>query len=62
MVGENDVHLEAHVNVNDMKISQSDSLRKEIEYVLQSKFGIQHITLQFECNSCKNSSLIEQHP
>lgn len=62
MVGENDVHFEAHVNVNDMKISQCDYLRKEIEQVLQTKFGIHHITLQFECNQCKTSGLIEQHP
>ncbi len=61
MVGENDVHLEAHVNVKDMKISQCDALRKDIEQVLQSKFGIHHITLQFECNQCPDSGLIEQH-
>ncbi|MCX7797237.1 MAG: cation diffusion facilitator family transporter [Melioribacter sp.] len=62
MVGENDVHLEAHVNVCDMKISQCDSLRKNIEEVLYKKFGIHHITLQFECNQCPESGLIDQHP
>jgi len=61
MVGENDVHLEAHVNVKDMKISECDLLRKKIEMNLQSKFGIRHITLQFECNQCPESGLIEQH-
>lgn len=62
MVGENDVHLEAHVNVRDMKISQCDSLRKDIEKLLYTKFGIHHITLQFECNQCPEAGLIEQHP
>lgn len=61
MVGENDIHLEAHVNVNDMTVSQCDVLRKNIEKSLQSKFGINHITLQFECNQCPQSGLIEQH-
>ncbi|MEW5843063.1 MAG: cation diffusion facilitator family transporter [Bacteroidota bacterium] len=61
MVGDNDIHLEAHVNVNDMKISQSDTLRMKIEKMLESKFGIHHITLQFECNQCLEEGLIGQH-
>ncbi|MBI1939263.1 MAG: cation transporter [Ignavibacteriales bacterium] len=61
MVGDNDVHLEAHINVNDMKISESDSLRKRIEEALHHKFGIHHITLQFECNQCPDVGLIGQH-
>lgn len=61
MVGDNDIHLEAHVNVNDMKISQSDALRTKIENMLESHFGIHHITLQFECNQCLEEGLIGQH-
>ncbi|MGK9476846.1 cation diffusion facilitator family transporter [Melioribacter sp. OK-6-Me] len=61
MVGENDIHLEAHVNVHDMKISESDLLRKKIIEQLHNKFDIHHITLQFECNQCPESGLIEQH-
>jgi cobalt-zinc-cadmium efflux system protein len=57
-VGDNDVHLEAHVNVDDMTISESDKLRSLIEDVLESQFGIHHITLQFECNQCLNEGLI----
>ncbi|GBD87502.1 cadmium, cobalt and zinc/H(+)-K(+) antiporter [bacterium BMS3Abin03] len=58
MVGENDVHLEAHINVPDMMISKSNSLRNEIENLLKTKFDIRHITLQFECNQCKDVGLI----
>lgn len=61
MVGENDIHLEAHVNVQDMKISESDRLRKKIIERLHDRFDIHHITLQFECNQCPESDLIEQH-
>lgn len=61
MVGDGDIHLEAHVNINDMKISESDSLRREIEESLLNKFGIHHITLQFECNQCPDVGLINQH-
>jgi cobalt-zinc-cadmium efflux system protein len=61
MVGDNDVHLEAHVNVNDMKISDSDSLRRKIEEMLEADFGIRHITLQFECQQCLEEGLIGHH-
>jgi cobalt-zinc-cadmium efflux system protein len=61
MVGDEDIHLEAHVNINDMKISESDSLRDKIETALHNKFGIEHITLQFECNKCPDVGLIKQH-
>ncbi len=58
-IGENDVHFEAHVNVDDMLISQSQALREEIERVLSGQFGINHITLQFECNQCPATGLIK---
>lgn len=61
MVGDNDVHLEAHININDMMISESDVLRQRIETALQNKFGIAHITLQFECNQCNDTGILGNH-
>ena len=58
MVGENDVHLEAHINVPDMMISKSNELREKVENILKEKFGISHITLQFECNQCEDVGLV----
>jgi len=58
MVGENDIHLEAHINVPDMTISKSNVLGDKIEKLLKSKFDISHITLQFECNQCKDAGLV----
>lgn len=60
-VGENDIHLEAHININDMMISQSDKLRMKVEKLLTDRFGIKHITLQMECNQCGEPQLIHQH-
>ena len=57
-VGENDVHLEAHIDVPDMMISKSNKLGEKIEKVLKSKFKINHITLQFECDKCKDAGLV----
>ncbi len=60
-VGENDIHLEAHIDLKDMMISESDLLRGKIESILLKMFAINHITLQFECNKCENSELIYNH-
>ena len=57
-VGENDVHLEAHIDVADMMISKSNLLGEQIEALLKAKFGINHITLQFECEQCKDVGLV----
>jgi cobalt-zinc-cadmium efflux system protein len=57
-VGENDVHLEAHIDVADMMISKSNILGEQIEVLLKTKFGINHITLQFECEQCKDVGLV----
>jgi cobalt-zinc-cadmium efflux system protein len=58
MVGENDVHLEAHIDVLDMMISKSNKIGDEIENLLKNKFGINHVTLQFECEQCKDVGLV----
>lgn len=60
-LGEHDIHIEAHVNVEDMYVSQSDILRSEIEKMLRDKFHITHATLQFECGTCKTSELIAEN-
>ncbi|MGB5847395.1 MAG: cation diffusion facilitator family transporter [Ignavibacteriaceae bacterium] len=57
-VGESDVHLEAHIDVPDMMISKSNKLGDKIENLLKNKFGINHITLQFECEQCKDVGLV----
>jgi cobalt-zinc-cadmium efflux system protein len=60
-VGDRDIHLEAHVNINDIRISESDKLRYKIEQKIESKFHIHHITLQFECNQCLENGLLGKH-
>lgn len=61
MVGENDIHIEAHVSVNDMLISKSSDILNKVEKVMKDKFKINHVTLQFECGKCQETELIEQH-
>lgn len=60
-VGENDIHLEAHVNVNDMLISQTRPLREKLKNLLYNLFEISHVTLQFECGECEDIGLIKKN-
>lgn len=64
LVGEKDVHFEAHVNIRDMMTSESDRLRNQVQEILARQFGIFHATIQFECNQCPDSTLVEvrEHP
>jgi cobalt-zinc-cadmium efflux system protein len=56
------IHFECHVDVNkDMYISESDLLRLEIENTLRNKFGISHVTIQFEYNCCSEKDIIHTH-
>lgn len=60
-VGEDDIHLEAHVNIINMLTSESDKLRIKIEKLLQDNFNIYHSTIQFECGACKKVDLINNN-
>ncbi len=56
------IHLESHVNLkNNVDMLQVMQIRAEVEHLLQEKFGIGHITLQFGYECCKGEeSLIHQ--
>ncbi len=53
------IHFEGHIDLdNDLLISDSDLIRSEIEIMLQNKFGISHVTIQFEYNCCDEKRVI----
>lgn len=58
-VGEDDNHLEAHVNIKNMLTSESDKLRVNIEKLLRDNFDVHHSTIQFECGACEKVELIK---
>jgi len=56
---EKDIHFEAHIDLSDdIKISESCILKDKIETLLKEKYSINHCTLQFEYELCKNTGLI----
>lgn len=55
---EHDIHFEAHVDVADRLVSETTTILKRIEKILHEKFKINHVTIQFECDSCDVKDLL----
>ncbi|MBN1253185.1 MAG: cation transporter [Bacteroidales bacterium] len=53
------INFECHVNLcKDLKISETETILSKIEEILIKKYQIEHNTVQFEFESCKDNSLI----
>ena len=57
-MNDSQIHFEAHVDVEDLLVSRTSDIRRQIEVILQNKHNITHTTLQFECNSCNKKDLV----
>lgn len=53
-LNDKDTHFEAHVEVDDIKVSETVIIQETIEKFLHEKYEINHSTLQFECGRCDN--------
>ncbi len=61
-ISEHNIMFEAHVDVDrDMNIVESTSLIKRIEKILRDKFGIDHSTIQIECDACVDKGIIKRN-
>jgi len=50
--------LSAHVVLADQALSQAQDLMTELKAMLAAEFGIQHTTIQFECESCGQGAVV----
>jgi len=57
-MNEVDIHFEAHIDVDDVLVSSTAGIRKEVEHRLHDLFEITHTTLQIECDSCQTKGLV----
>lgn len=57
-VNDKEIHFEAHINVKDMMVSNTDIILGKVKKLLNDKFHIHHVTLQFECNKCDDVGLL----
>jgi cobalt-zinc-cadmium efflux system protein len=49
--------LSAHILVDDLPISRGAAIQRQINQMLQERYGIQHATLQLECAGCEPDQL-----
>lgn len=59
-IDEKNIIFEAHINIKDMAVSQTEPLKNEISSMLHDKFGIEHVTLQFEYRCCPGEDIIKK--
>ncbi len=53
------IHFECHVDLDDnYRILEAEKVYKEVESLLHEKYGINHVTIQLEYQSCDNKNLI----
>ncbi|WP_338824006.1 Cadmium, cobalt and zinc/H(+)-K(+) antiporter [Moorella humiferrea] len=58
-LGERQINFEGHLEVDeDITISESEKLRREVEHLLRDKFGIEHVMLQMEYEGCQGTGLL----
>jgi cobalt-zinc-cadmium efflux system protein len=57
-LSDTDIHFEAHVDVDDMAVSQTTVVQRQIENILHQGSRITHTTLQFECDVCATKGLV----
>ena len=57
-LNDNDIHFEGHIEVNDISISETSEIQKQIEQKLHDMYEINHTTLQFECDKCEIKKLV----
>ena len=62
MSNEKTFYFEAHVELDDMLVSESCTILESIEHVLKETYEISHITIQFETNVCKDKTLFGESP
>ena len=55
---EHEIHFEAHVEVDDMPVSATEKILQDIQTLLLQKFDINHVTVQFEIDRCRQKTLV----
>ncbi len=57
MLNEKTIHFEAHIELEDMKLSQIQKIYDKVEHILNEHYGISHITIQPELDKCCNKDM-----
>jgi cobalt-zinc-cadmium efflux system protein len=52
-IGSGALALSAHILVNDRRVSEASLILQQLDSLVRERFGISHVTLQFECENCQ---------
>ena len=52
-IGSGALALSAHVLVQDRRVSEASVILRALDDLVRERFGITHVTLQFECENCE---------
>ena len=66
MIDENHIIFSAHLNCDDLRLSEVEEIYSQVEKILREKYHICHITIQAECSRGRDENLFntpvdEQH-
>ena len=59
MANEKTIYFEAHVDMEDMPLSDVEKVYDKIEHYLIEHYGISHVTLQVEVDKCCDKSIFK---
>lgn len=57
MIDEKTIHFEAHIDLENMQLSEVEKIYDKIEHFLKEHHGISHVTLQAEVNKCCDKNI-----
>jgi len=52
------IALSSHVVLNDQSLSEAQEILEDLEATLSGQFGIDHTTIQVECQSCAGGTIV----
>lgn len=57
-IGSGALALSAHILVPDKRVSEASTIMRQLDGVVRERFGITHVTLQFECENCEQDERV----
>lgn len=59
MINEKTIYFEAHIDMDDMLLSEAEAVYGQIEQYLKTHHGISHVTLQAEVDKCCDKNIFK---
>lgn len=59
MINEKTIYFEAHIDMDNMLLSEAETIYDTIEHFLKAHYGISHVTLQAEVDKCCDKNIFK---